>query len=358
MATIQWRPEVNALTTPQSYRARVLPRNVIGNDELAAEIAAELDVISPDVARLVITTEKKLIAKHLANGDQVTQEDALTYSLSLTAKLDSPDDPLPDEDDMLKVRIYASKPFIAEVRQGAKLERLPLAEKVPVIASAEDNRLKLADVLFAQGVLKLTGSNLFFDETEESGECVIEGTQSGRTVQNQYAMISNSAILLVPNIPAQAHPWNNEYTVSVSTHYTEHGTPRSGTYRRRLRSPLTVPGLGSPNPPGTGILTGSSAFAHVSINGGLTSADTLLRIQVILDLQGGRLLFSLLDMQEGGAAGAEVIVPQNGEYILPGFASSPVTSVEITVNNYAALWDMIRNDYGGRLVDVLDVRVA
>jgi hypothetical protein len=30
--------------------------------------------------------------------------------------------------------------------------------------------------------------------------------------------------------------------------------------------------------------------------------------------------------------------------------------VEITVNNYAALWDMIRNDYGGRLVDVLDVR--
>jgi hypothetical protein len=354
MATIQWRPEVNALTTPQSYRARVLPRNVIGNDELAAEIAAELDVISPDVARLVITTEKKLIAKHLANGNQVTQEAALTYSLSLTAKLDSPDDPLPDEADMLKVRIYASKPFIAEVRQAAKLERLPLAEKVPVIASAEDNRLKLADVLFAQGVLKLTGSNLFFDETEASGECVIEGTQSGRTVQNQYAMISNSSILLVPNIPAQAHPWNNEYTVSVSTHYTEHGTPRSGTYRRRLRSPLTVPGLSS----GTGILTGNAAFAHVSIDGGTASADTLLRIQVILDLQGGRLLFSLLDMQEGGATGAEVSVPQNGEYILPGYAGSPASSVEITVNNYAALWDMIRNDYGGRLVDVLDVRVA
>jgi hypothetical protein len=354
MATIQWRPEVNALTTPQSYRARVLPRNVIGNDELAAEIAAELAVISPDVARLVITTEKKLIAKHLANGNQVTQEAALTYSLSLTAKLDSPDDPLPDEDDMLKVRIYASKPFIAEVRQAAKLERLPLAEKVPVIASAEDNRLKLADVLFAQGVLKLTGSNLFFDETEASGECVIEGTQSGRTVQNQYAMISNSAILLVPNIPAQAHPWNNEYTVSVSTHYTEHGTPRSGTYRRRLRSPLTVPGLSS----GTGILTGNAATAHVSIDGGTASADTLLRIQVILDLQGGRLLFSLLDMQEGGVAGAEVSVPQNGEYILPGYVGSPVSSVEITVNNYAALWDMIRNDYGGRLVDVLDVRVA
>jgi hypothetical protein len=30
---------------------------------------------------------------------------------------------------------------------------------------------------------------------------------------------------------------------------------------------------------------------------------------------------------------------------------------EISVNNYAALWEMIRNNYNGRLVDVLDVTV-
>ncbi len=357
MATIQWRPEVNALTTPQSYRARVLPRNVVGNDELAAEIAAELGVISPDLARLVITTEKKLIARHLSNGDQVTQEDALTYSLSLTAKLDSPDDPLPNTDDMLKVRIYASKPFIAEVRQPAKFEKLPLAEKSPVIASAEDNRLKLNDVLFAQGVLKLTGSNLFFDETEESGECVIEGTQSGKAVQNQYAMISNSAILLVPTIPAQAHPWNNEYTVSVSTHYTEHGTPRTGTYRRRLRAPLTLTGFGHPNPPDVGILTGNADSAYVTVTGGAASADEMLRIQAVLELPEGHLLFNLLDMTENGKAGPVVTVTTNGSFTLSGFAGSAVTSLNLTVNNYAGLVQMIRNAYSSRLVDVLDVKV-
>jgi len=27
------------------------------------------------------------------------------------------------------------------------------------------------------------------------------------------------------------------------------------------------------------------------------------------------------------------------------------------VNNYAGLWEMVRNDYGGRLVDVLEVKV-
>jgi hypothetical protein len=32
--------------------------------------------------------------------------------------------------------------------------------------------------------------------------------------------------------------------------------------------------------------------------------------------------------------------------------------MEITVNSYAALWEMIRNDYGGRLVDVLKIETA
>jgi hypothetical protein len=71
-----------------------------------------------------------------------------------------------------------------------------------------------------------------------------------------------------------------------------------------------------------------------------------------------RLLISLLDMKEGGAAGAEVSVTQNGDYTLNGFADSTLSSLNITVNNYADLWEMIRNSYGGRLVDVLVVRVG
>ena len=358
MATVLWRPEVNALTIPQSYRARVLPRNVIGNDELAAEIAAELDVISPELARLVITTEKKLIAKHLANGDQVTQEDALTYSVSLSARLENPDDPLPDDDDMLKVRIYASRPFNNVVRKGVIYERSSPVEKVPVIASAEDKRLKLNDVLFAQGVLKLTGSNLFFDEIDGDGQCVLEGTQSGSTIQSQYALISNSSILLVPDIPAQDEPWNNEYTVSVTTHYTEHGTARSGTYRGRLRSPRTVTISGEGGSTDTGILTGSANAPYVTIDAVETSEDERIRIQAVLDIYEERLLFRLLDMSENGKEGAELALTANGGYALSGFAGSSIISVNIQVNNYAELVQMIRNDYKGRLVDILDVQRA
>ncbi len=30
---------------------------------------------------------------------------------------------------------------------------------------------------------------------------------------------------------------------------------------------------------------------------------------------------------------------------LPGFASSAVSLLTVSVNNYAALWEMLRNDY-------------
>ncbi len=112
-------------------------------------------------------------------------------------------------------------------------------------------------------------------------------------------------------------PWNNEYRISVSTHYTEHGT---------LRTPLAVPGLGQANPPETGILTDNAATAHAGINGGGVTADETLRIQVIQDLVEEELLFNLIDMKEDGAAGTEIAVTQNGEYILPGFAGSAVST--------------------------------
>ena len=357
MATIQWRPEVNALTTPQSYRARVVPRNVVGYDELAAEIATELNAISADVVRLVLVARNRVIARHLSNGNQVTEENAFTYSTSLSVRLDSPEDPLPADEDILQVNVRVSRPFVKEVRQLTQLERLPMSEKLPLITSAEDTKLKLADVLNPKGLLRLTGSNLFFDEDSPDCGCIITGTQSGETKQSTFGTISNSEILLMPELPAQAHAWNNEYTVTLTTQYTERGTPRTGIYRRRLRSPLTATKLGHPNPPETGILSGNGASPLVSIKGGTVTADERLRVQAVLDVQTDRLLLNLLDMKEGGAAGAEVVAA-NGNVTLQGFSGSAVSSLAITVNDYASLKKLVRNDYSGRLVDILDVKTA
>ena len=51
-------------------------------------------------------------------------------------------------------------------------------------------------------------------------------------------------------------------------------------------------------------------------------------------------------------------VAANGEYTLQGFAGSAVSSLSVRVNDYAALLDLVRDQYYGRLADVLEVRVG
>jgi hypothetical protein len=240
------------------------------------------------------------------------------------------------------------------MRPSSQLERLSRDKKLPLINTAEDTLLKLDNVLNPDGVLRLTGEDLAFDAEQGTGECVIEGTESGRAVQTRLNLVSNSAIMLMPDIPAQSQQWNNEYTIAVTTHYTEHGTPRTGIYEWMLRTPLAMT-LGNE----AGILTGGgAASAYVTVTGGTATEDTRLRIQVIQDLVEELLLFSLLDMKQGGAVGAAVTVTQNGDYTLPGFADSAVSSLAVRVDAYAALWELVRNSYGGRLVDVLDIRIG
>ncbi|WYD82290.1 MAG: hypothetical protein V8K32_07840 [Candidatus Electrothrix gigas] len=82
-----------------------------------------------------------------------------------------------------------------------------------------------------------------------------------------------------------------------------------------------------------------------------------LRIQVIQNLSEERLMFSLIDMKEDGVSGAAIPVTGNEAYTIPGFAGSAVSDLSIIVNDYDALWEMIRNEYQGRLVDILEVTV-
>jgi len=356
MATVQWRPEVNALTTPPSYTVRYMARDVLGYDELAAEIARDNPVWDKDMIKAVLIARDKTIMQQLVNGNQVTLPDAFSYRLSFNARLNEPDDPLPSVEKMLRVKVSASRTFVKQTAQEVRLERLPAEEKLPLINAAEDTLLQLSNVLNPQGVLRLTGSNLSFDVASPDCGCVLEGTRSGRTVQTQFASVANSEILVVPHIPVQADLWNNEYALSVSTRYTENGTLRTGIYRRKLRSPLAVSGFGGPAM-AVGILTGSAATPYVTITGGALTADETLRIQAAFDTADNRLLLSLLDMRENGAVGEAVAVAENGNYTLLGFANSAVSSLNITVHKYAKLTELVRNNYAGWLVDVLELKV-
>lgn len=356
MSAIQWRPEVNAMTTPHSWRILAVPRRSAGIEDIAADIALQHPNFSKADILTILRAEDKAVQTRLLNGEQVTKEGSWSWFVSFSGRLDHPNDPLPPIDQCLNVNVRISPPFTRTIRQSSRTERLPVREKKPVISTARDAVLDLDNVLNPDGMLQLKGRNLVFDPKQPDSQCLIKGTESGSAIQSRFGMIENSSIMLRPDIPAQSQPWNNEYTVSVSTHYSEHGTLRTGTCGQMLRSPLTLNGLGQPDPPEQGILTGKATSPYVSVLGGSVTADEMLRIQVVLDRRKKVLLLSLLDMEEKGRTGTAVPVSENGKYTLHGFADSAVSSLTLRINDYAALKKMIRSSYGGRMVDVLDIR--
>jgi hypothetical protein len=357
MATIQWRPEVNVLTVPQSWKIRFVPRDVSRTDDLAAAMVAENPNYTLEDTKTMIATLARVIQKKLINGGQATIDGVVTFGLSFTGRLSSPDDPLPPVDETLHVDVRVLQPFLKEIKQQGIFEKRPVIEKAPVIEEVENTQLHLKDVLSDKSVLHLTGSNLFFNPATEGNECVIEGVRSGRQVQSQFGPISNASIILVPDIPMQNESWQNEYLLSLSTRYSEHGTPRTGMYRQRLRSVLLINGLSHPS--GIGILSSSEAdLPYVSLLSATASASEMLRIQAVFDIKNNWLLLNLISMQEDGPMGEAVPITANISGALPGFAGSAVNDILINVTDYAALTTLVRDYYYGRLVDVLDIRVT
>ena len=355
--SIQCKPEANALTTPTSYSLRFVPRNTANEQHLAADIHRSQPNFSPEVIQTILNAEDEAILERLLNGEQVTKHGSFSWYLSFTGKLENADDPTRPLDECLQVNVRISQNFLERLRQQAQVERLPVREKLPVITATEDTVLGLRDVLRPDGMLRITGTNLLFDRNNPASQCLIEGTSSGSAVQSRVGTVTNGEIVLMPDVPSQANPWNNEYRLSVTTRYTAHGSPRTGIYKRLLRTPLTVLELGHLGHE-TGILSSTETSPLVSIIGGSATADTTLRIQAILDLRQDVLLLSLLDMQEGGQVGAAVTVIANGDFTLPSFSGSTVSSLNIRVNDYAALKTMIRNNYSGRVVDILQMEMA
>ena len=356
MATVQWRVEVNALTTPQSYRIIFVPRNSVGNSDLAARMAKALPNYSEEEFSTFLATRIQIIQEGLINGEQLTEENAFSYSLSFTGRLEHPDDPLPPLDECLHVRVRVLPAFVEGVFQKVQTERRHMNEKRPLVNAAKDSLLELKDVLNPIGALQLTGTDLFFDRKLGTGSCVIAGTKNGSIVQTRFIKIETSEIILMPEIPEQDSPWNNEYTVSISTRYSEHGTLRTSTYNRKLRTPLAWDGL--PHEGGIGVLTGNADVPYVTIESGTISANETLRIQVILDQHEDRLLVSLLDMNENGIVGAELAVTANGNITLQGFSGSAVSSMSLIVHEYAALKELLHNSYQSRMVDIVQIELV
>ena len=185
METIYWRPEENAMTTPTSYFVRYMPKETLGYDELAAEMVRDNPIWDIEQVKAMLIARDKTVMKQLVKGNQVTLKGAFSYRLSFKARLENPEDTPPPVEKMLHVSISASRTLVKAIRQQAHLERLPQNEKLPLIGTVRDSLLNLKDVLNPEGALLLNGEHLAFDRETGTGQCMIEGTESGKVVQTR-----------------------------------------------------------------------------------------------------------------------------------------------------------------------------
>lgn len=354
MSTVKWRPELNALTTPKSYKARHVPNNTLGYDELAEAVAKRNPLWSAGLVKSVLLETRAEIKAQLIKGNKINLENFFSIMISLVVRLASPDDPMPPNHEVIRLLLVASRTMLEEVQVEAELERVSPENKVPVIASVRDTKLNLQNVLNIDGVLDLAGADMQFNETAAGEECVLEGTRSGRTVQTRFAKNSPTEVLIVPQFLAQTDVWNNEYLLSITTRYTEHGTLRTGVYGTPLRTPLTIDFSENHF---VGMLSGAHAapLVEATVAEVIAVESVRVRIQAIINSIDGKLRLSLLDMTEGGSVGDEVTVSADGEYMLRGFAGSALASITLQVNDYAALRELVQTAYMGRLVDILTV---
>lgn len=122
MGTIKWRPEANALTTPQSYSVRFMPQQTYGYDELAAEMARDNPLWDAAQIKAMLLARDQTIMRLLINGCQVTLQDAFSCRLSFHARLNNLDDPLPPIEEMLRVKRGCCR---AGGRGGAAITLMP-----------------------------------------------------------------------------------------------------------------------------------------------------------------------------------------------------------------------------------------
>ena len=68
MATILWRPMVNALTTPLSYRVLIVPRGSAGTEDLAEDIALRHPNFNKDDIVTILRAEDEAIEARLLDA--------------------------------------------------------------------------------------------------------------------------------------------------------------------------------------------------------------------------------------------------------------------------------------------------
>jgi hypothetical protein len=353
MATIQWRPESNPLTNPKSYKARILHRVTMDYAAVAEAISARNPNFSAIAVETILRELREEVRIQLNNGNAVALKDFCSFRTSANVRLETASSPMPSPGTSLMTVISASRTLRDDVRQGASYEKLPAEEKSPVITEFMNTMLGLPNVLDSNGYLAVVkGSNILIGPGIAGSKMTIEGTQSGSTVQTDFAERTPAKISFSTMIPSQAFAWNNEYTVSITTRYTENGSLRVSTYSQYLRQSMDYTIGSLPR----GVLSSTTATAIVDITA-YSGATQTVRLCADVNSQDDTLRIWMADMTANGEVGNSVIINDDTGYTIDGYPGALITSIGIETIDWAALKTLVKTKYAGRMYDIVRLTV-
>ena len=162
MSNIEYEVQPNKLTTPVSYAARVRARGVVSREQFARQIAVRGGTDVSNV-NTVLDLLHRVLVENLHAGLSVEVDDLMVVSLSITAKMDGPNDPLPS-DAQLNISLRSDRKLIEAVRADASITRIePSNQAAQIIQVSSPSPGGDVGALVAGMVLQTEGYRQSFD---------------------------------------------------------------------------------------------------------------------------------------------------------------------------------------------------
>ena len=209
MSNIEYEVSPNKLTTPLSYAARVKMRGVLSRVQFAEQIAQRGQI---DVSQVytVWNLQHRVLIENLLAGLSVEVDDLTTVSLSMTAKMDGPNEPLP-ADAQLNIILRPDRKLIDAVRMNASITRIEPTNLSPLIVGVSSPVGDLS-ALLPNMVVQSDGYRQGFnaDRLDEGAFLVSsDGTQQVRFL-NYLATGDRKLMMAVPANLATDTNWTLE----------------------------------------------------------------------------------------------------------------------------------------------------
>ena len=232
MSNIEYEVQPNKLTTPVSYAARVRSRGVVTREQLAQSIAQRMGT---DVASVlgVWSVQGRVLVEFLQAGMSVEVDDMATVSLSITARMDGPNDPLPG-DAQLNIILRPDRKLSDAVRAGASVTRIEpsnLAAQIVAVTTPVGDIAALAPGMIVQSDGYRQGFN---PERADEGAFLVPGDGSPAVRFTNYLASGDRKLLMA--VPAGLAT-GTDWTLEVRTR-TRGGSPTSPLYVGYWNTPL------------------------------------------------------------------------------------------------------------------------